>query len=172
MNNQRKYPYDDKIMVYDYDAHRYVLTNAGVLSELGINLDMSLDASGDADITTLAKRFLKRISSIVYSWIYRDIANEDWIEYLLATYPPLRDWVKEMLQAQLQYTLANGDIGLYSGVNIAKGQSMDIRALRDVARVAPEVEDYGYRTISGLPYCLKYAGFLPRLQCACYRVGY
>ena len=31
------YPYNDDVMVYDYDKHRYFLTEKGVLSELGIS---------------------------------------------------------------------------------------------------------------------------------------
>lgn len=171
-DNDQCRPFDDGIMTYDYKTHRYVLTEGGVLSELGVNLDMLLNATGDANPSTLASRILKRVSQIVYTYIYRDTANELWLEYILATYAPLRDTVKEMLQAQLLYMLANGDIGLYSGVNVAKGQAMNIDDLRGRARVAPEVEDLALQTIPGLGYCLKYAGFLPCLPCELVRKGY
>lgn len=175
MNEQQtlqKFPRDDEIMKYDYTMHRYVLTEQGVLTELGENLDVILNATGDADSSTLAQRILKRVSQTVYMYIYRDTANEEWLEYILATYPPLRNRVKEMLQAQLLYMLMNGDLGLYSGVNVAKGQIMDIDKLRDRARVAPEVEDLALQTIPELGYCLKYVGFLPSVPCGMYRVGY
>ena len=175
MNEQQTpqcFPHDDDIMKYDYNAHRYVLTEQGVLSELSENLDLILNATGDANPSTLAERVLKRVSQTVYMYIYRDTANEDWLEYILATYPPLRERVKEMLQAQLLYMLMNGDIGLYSGVNVAKGQIMDIDKLRDRARIAPEVEDLALQSIQGLGYCLKFVGFLPCVPCGRYRVGY
>lgn len=166
------YPFDDEIMKYDYAAHRYVLTSSGVLSQLGENLDVILNTTGDADSGTLAARVLRRVSQTVYMYLYRDTANEEWLEYILATYPPLREWVQEMLQAQLLYMLANGDIGLYSGVNVAKGQAMDVEALRGRARIAPEVEDIAMRTIPQFGYCLKYVGFLPSVPCGLYRRGY
>ncbi len=168
----KQYPHDDEIMRYDYNAHRYVLTENGVLSELGENLQVILNATGDVNPSTLAARFLKRVSQTVYSWLYRDSMNEAWIEYLLAKYPPLRDAIKEMLQAQLMYMLTNGDIGLYSGVNVAKGQIMDIDALRGRARIAPEVEDISTQIIPELGYCLKYAGVLPCVPRCEYRRGY
>lgn len=175
MNEQlspQKFPYDDEIMRYDYNTHRYVLTEQGVLTELGENLDTILNATADANPSTLAQRILKRVSDTVYRYIYRDTMNEEWLEYILATYPPLREIVKEMLQAQLLYMLMNGDIGLYSGVNIAKGQIMDIDKLRGRARIANDVEDLALQSIPGLGYCLKYVGFLPRVPCGMYRVGY
>ena len=175
MNEQQtpsKFPYDDEVMRYDYNMHRYVLTEKGVLSELGENLDVILNTTGDANPSTLAERILKRVSQTVYMYLYRDTANEHWLECILATYPPLRERVKEMLQAQLLYMLMNGDLGLYSGVNVAKGQVMDIAALRDRARIAPEVEDLALQTIPGLGYCLKYVGFLPCVPSELYRVGY
>lgn len=175
MNEQQtplSFPFDDQIMRYDYNSHRYVLTENGVLTELGENLQLILNATGDANPSKLAERILKRVSQTVYMYLYRDTANEQWLEYILATYPPLRDRVKEMLQSQLLYMLMNGDIGLYSGVNVAKGQIMDIDKLRDRARIAPEVEDLAMQFIPGLGYCLKYVGFLPPVPCDRYRVGY
>lgn len=167
-----KFPFDDEIIQYDYKAHRYVLTERGVLSELGENLDVILNSEGDANPSTLAERFLRRVSQVVYMYIYRDSMNEQWLEYILAKYPPLRDKIREMLQAQMLYMLENGDIGLYSGVNIAKGQAMEIESLRGRARVAPEVEDIALQTIPELGYCLKYVGFLPGVPCELYREGY
>lgn len=171
MENQQ-YPHDDQVMTYDYEAHRYVLTEQGVLTELGENLELILNATGDANPSTLAARFLKRVSQTVYMYLYRDTANEARIEYLLAKHSPLRSRVKEMLQAQLLYMLNNGDIGLYSGVNVAKGQAMDLYKLRGRARIAPEVEDLALQTIPGLGYCLKYTGFLPPVPRELYQVGY
>lgn len=175
MNEQQaypKFPYDDEVMRYDYNAHRYLLTEQGVLTELGENLNLILNATADANPSTLAERILKRVSQTVYMYLYRDTANEQWLEYILAKHPPLRERVKEMLQAQLLYMLMNGDLGLYSGVNVAKAQVADINALRGRARMAPEVEDVALQTIPGLGYCLKYTGFLPPVPCELYQVGY
>ena len=167
-----KYPFDDEIMTYDYITHRYVLTERGVFNELGVNLDAILNASGDANPSALATRILKRASETVYLWLYKDSWNAQWLEYVLATLPSLRATVKEMLQSQLLYMLANGDLGLYSGVNIAKGQAMNIADLRGRARIAPEVEDLAMQTVPELGYCLKYTGMLPCVPYEIYRRGY
>ncbi len=171
MNNQ-KYPFDDGVMKYDYNAHRYVLTDDGVLRELGENLKVILNASGDANPSTLAERFLYRVSQVVYSSLYRDTQGEAFIEYILATYPPLRPRIKEMLQAQTLYMLMNGDLGLMSGVNVAKGQAMDINALRGRARIAPEVEQLAGEVIPGMGFRLNYLGALPCVPNGAYRRGY
>lgn len=171
-NQSNKYPFDDETMTYDYITHRYVLTERNVFNELGENLDAILNASGDGNPSALASRILKRVSQTVYLWLYEDSWNSQWLEYVLATLPPLRGIVKEMLQSQLLYMLANGDLGLYSGVNIAKGQAMNINDLRGRARIAPEVEDLAMQTVPELGYCLKYAGMLPCVPREIYRRGY
>lgn len=171
-NQQQVYPQDDEIMTYDYNVHRYVLTERGVERELGENLDLILNTAGDANPSTLAERILKRVSQTVYRYIYRDTQGEAWLEYILAKHPPLRDRIKEMLQAQLMYMLENGDISLYSGVNFARGQIMDVNALRDRAVVAPDVEYLANETVEGLGYSLKYLGALPCVPCELYRRGY
>lgn len=170
--DQRVYPFDDEVMTYDYNAHRYVLTEKGVFDELGEDLDSILNASGDANPSTLPARFLNRVSQTVYRYLYRDTQSEQWLEYILAKYPPLRDTVKEMLQAQLMYMLASGDISLYSGVNFARGQIMDVNALRDRAAISPDVEHIANEAVAGLGYSLKYVGGLPYVPCEAYRRGY
>lgn len=172
MQENKVFPYDDEIMGYDYTTHRYVLTKKGVETQLGENLDVLLNSAGDFDPSTLADRVLRRISQTVYTWLYQDSMSPDWLEYILATYPPLRDRVREMLQAQLLYVLINGFVGDYSGVNIARGHTIDINWLRGRARIAPEVEDLANRFIHGLGYSLKYCGALPTVPYCFYHKGY
>lgn len=168
----KKYPHKDEIMDYDYVNHRYVLTKKGVLEQLGEDLDVILNSTGDVDPSTLADRVLRRVSQTVYLYIYKDSMGRDFLEYILATYPPLREWVREMLQAQLTYVLINGFVSDYSGVNIAKGHTIDPTYLRDRARIAPEVEEIAMQTVPGLGVCLKYLGAFPCVPCGCYHKGY
>ena len=172
MDEKKSYPNDDEIMKYDYINHRYVLIAKDVFDELGINLDNVLNTEGDANPSSLGNRVLAKVSQTVYSWLYRDSQNSSWLEFILAVYPPLRAWVREMLQAQLLYVLQNGFIADYSGVNVGRGQAIDINALRGRARIAPEVEDIAMRRIPGLGYCLKYLGALPCVPCDKYHRGY
>lgn len=171
-NKCKKFPDSDEIMTYDYVNHRYVLTKKGVLEQLGEDLDVILNAQGDANPSTLADRVLRKVSQTVYLYLYQDTMSKDWLEYILATYPPLRDTVREMLQAQLMYVLVNGFVSDYSGVNIAKGHTIDPNYLRGRARIAPEVEDLANQFIPGLGYTLKYCGALPCVPWQCYRKGY
>lgn len=167
-----KYPYDDEVMKYDYVNHRYVLTKKGVLEQLGEDLDVILNTGGDANPSTLAERFLRKVSQGVYFYLYQDSMNSDWLEYILATYPPLREWVKEMLQAQVLYVLQNGFVNDYSGVNIAKGHTVDINWLRGRVKIADEVEQLANRFIPGLGYTLTYCGALPCVPPELYHRGY
>ena len=166
------YPHDDQIMQYDYENHRYILTEKGVLLQLGINLDDVFNKTGDANPSTLVERILKRISQSVYLWIYESSMNPDWLEFLLAVYPPMRNKIREMLQAQLLYVLKNNFISDYAGINIAKGHVMDIEQLRGCAKVAAEVEAIANRPIPGVGYSLKYRGALPCVPYDFYHRGY
>ena len=115
---EKTYPFKDELMTYDYINHRYVLTKQGVEAQLGIVLDDILNTAGDNNPSPLGNLVLEKVSQTVYSWLYRDSQNSSWIEFILAVYPPLREWVREMLQSQLLYVLTNDFVGDYSGVNV------------------------------------------------------
>lgn len=170
--DNKKFPYDDEIMKYDYKNHRYVLTQEGVFEQLGYNLEVLLDNGSPIDSHTRADRLLQKVSQSVYFYLYEDTMSQAWLEYILATYPPLREWVREMLQAQLEYVLDNNFVNDFSGVNIAKGRTVDVNWLRDRVKVADQVDQLARQFIPGLGYCLKYAGQLPCVPCECYRRGY
>lgn len=103
------YPYNDDDMKYDMQKHIYVLTEQCVKSELGVELDLYLDTSGDVNPSTIPERILKRISQHFYRYIYAHTQNKAYIEYLLAKYPPCREIVKECLLNEVYYQLRNGD---------------------------------------------------------------
>ena len=168
----KQYPFDDEVMTYDYLSHRYVLTGKGVQTELGVNLALVLNDSGDMSPSTLPQRVLKKVSQSVYLWLYEDSMNPQWLEFLLAKHPPLRNRVKEMLLAQLDYVLTNNFVNSFSGVNIAKGQTIDINWLRGRVKIADEVEMLANQPIEGLGYSLKYLGQLPCVPCELYHKGY
>ena len=54
------YPFSDENMEYDYDSHRYVLTEKCVLDELNIDLLTRLNTRGHAVQQVQPKKFLKR----------------------------------------------------------------------------------------------------------------
>ncbi|MGN0743896.1 MAG: hypothetical protein ACI4MZ_01290 [Christensenellales bacterium] len=111
------YPFNDDAMLYDYKKHQYVLTERYVLETLGVNLSLYLDGTGDENPSTLGQRILKRVSDFLYRYIYAHGNNKDYIEYLLAKYPPCRDIIKDCLVDELYYQLRNGDF--FNSVDVA-----------------------------------------------------
>lgn len=172
MQNEFNYPQDDDVMIYDKTVHRYVLTKEGVLTHLGVLLEETLNSTGDANPSTLPDRILRRVSQEVYLYIYQFGMNSAWIEFLLACYLPLRDIVCEMLQEQLLYVLTNGFVSDYAGINIARGNVMEIEKIRGRAHIAPQVEQLADQFIPGLGYTLTYRGQLPCVPCEIYHKGY
>lgn len=172
MQNEFNYPQDDDVMIYDKTVHRYVLTKEGVLTHLGILLEETLNTTGDANPSTLPDRILRRVSQEVYLYIYQFGMNSAWIEFLLACYPPLRDTVREMLQEQLLYVLTNGFVSDYAGINIARGNVVEIEKIRGRAHIAPQVEQLADQFIPELGYTLTYRGQLPCVPCEIYHKGY
>lgn len=166
------YPFSDEMMIYDMNMHKYVLTEKYVLAELGEDLSVLLNTGGDVNPSTLPKRVLKRVSNSVYNYIYEYVWSSDFTERLMALYPPLRDRIKSMLIAQLQYVLDNGFVNHYSGINMAKGTALDINVLRGRAKVADEVEQLAAQIVPGLGRSLLFAGRTPGVTPHLYHVGY
>ena len=98
----KTYPYTDENMEYDYDNHRYVLTDKCVLDELNIDLIMRLNTRGSAVQQLQPKKFLKRVSAIVYTQIYRHNINNEVQEYILAKAPSARQIIKEAMLNQVE----------------------------------------------------------------------
>lgn len=164
-------PYNDSVMYYDYEEHKYYLAPEGVTDAIGVNLDLALNASA-ARNPQAVRNFLDRVTESVYEYIYEDSSSAEYLEYLLANHKPLRKFVKRMLLAQVRYALANNFIDDFSGVNIVKGTAMNPRDLRSAMRVAPEVQNLCRQDIAGLGFCLKTTLMLPPLPEWAYHVGY
>lgn len=114
------YPYDDDYMRYDYNTHRYVLTEKDVLDNLNINLSEVLDVTGSANRQSMVNKFLRYISNLVYREIYKVNMQKFIIEYILAKCPSAREQLKQAMEEQIEYFMFNGDISVYSGVDFKK----------------------------------------------------
>lgn len=109
-------PTSDQTMIYDYTAHKYILTNEYVF-ENGINLDMRLNSTGDSNPSTLKNRFLKFVSNHLYNWIYSFNPLQKWyIEYLLANEESARNMIREALLQEVSFILDNGIFWNTAGV--------------------------------------------------------
>lgn len=159
--------YNDDYMVYNIRLHRYELTSKAVLDEIGENLALVLQSGTNGETA-----FLKRVSAVVYNYIYSASQSPSYIEYILANDDDLRDMIFEMLLRQVEYTLENGAVDLASGVNIAKQQAMSPSATRGAAQVSAITEELANRILPKYGHSLRYAGALPRIAACAYRKGY
>ncbi len=149
-------PLNDEYMIYDYRRHRYMLTEKAVLELLGENLNDLTDGN-----VTLKNKLLMDASADVYGYIYEDSRSPDYLERIMALDEDLRPIIQDMLLAQLEYTLYNGKLSLYAGINLAKQSALDISRIRNESKVAETVVQETHRILPGYGICLKYCGRLP-----------
>ena len=149
-------PLNDEYMIYDYRKHRYMLTEKAVLELLGENLNDLTDGN-----VTLKNKLLMDASADVYGYIYEDSRSPDYLERIMALDEDLRPTIQDMLLAQLEYTLYNGKLSLYAGINLAKQSALDISRIRNESKVAETVVQETHRILPGYGICLKYCGRLP-----------
>lgn len=167
-------PFNDTMMVYDVNSHRYILTETALMQHLGVNLDTEFDSFSETDIRQRKKeRFLKKVSDTVYGYIYQDTTNSRYLEYVLAMREDVRPAVQEMLLAQAEYVLeGNNFLQDFSGVNIAKSTAMKRDDLRGEMRIALRVVEMCKEYIGNLNFVLKTIVPLPDVPQEYYRVGY
>lgn len=157
--------YDNDYMKYDASVHRYELTEKAIFDNLGENLDLALQSGSKS-------AFLKRISSVVYNYVYAGSQSPDYIEYIMAKDDDLHDMIFEMLLRQAEYTLVNGAVDAFSGVNVAKQQAMPVYTLRGSAQISTVTEELANRILPRYGHSLRYSGSLPHVCPNAYRRGY
>ena len=158
------FPYDDENLVYDYDAHQYVLTYQGVLNGLGEDL-----YKYNMDVPTAAN-FLERISKQVYRYIFQYPKQSAlrWVEYRLAKEEELRDVIFQAIIGQVEYYLASAGplIAMQTGVSIEKSKVIPLEELRGNRKIAESTE------MILLNSGILYAGHYPYFPKELYREGY
>lgn len=160
-NMAQTYPYSNTEMTYNLTEHRYILTPEYVLSRTGIDLNTVLNPGFVTQTQQLAQNWLDQLSSEIYTWIYEQNANNVMQEFFLAKVPTLRDYLKNAMIQQVLYVLKNGDLNMYSGVNVKTGQIMDKNLLVQVA-VAPNAQRELNRIVPELGIAITYSGYLAR----------
>ena len=119
-----EYPYNDEYLVYDYENHRYILTERAVLDKLNTNLVERLNVGGSANKERAVNAFLDEISELVYSQIYDYSSQWEIQQYQIAKVPSARNVIMRAMLKQVDYVLLNGFINQYSGVDMKKGSIM------------------------------------------------
>lgn len=118
--------YNDDLMKYDLARHRYVLTPDYVSQQLNINLDEVVLANGFVgDVANEVEKILNRVSMLIYNWIYSICAFHYETEKELAMNELARQPLMDAMGEQLEYMINDGDLSLYSGVDIESKTAMD-----------------------------------------------
>lgn len=133
------YPFNDEYMRYDYDEHRYILTQRAVLDKNNINLMERLNYGGDVNRERVADIFLDEISELVYSEIYNYSSQPAIPEYQIAKTPSARNAIMKAMLKQVDYVLVNGFINQYGGVDFKKGTKMESTADRYLAPLSKNI---------------------------------
>lgn len=126
------YPYSDEHMIYDYDTHHYILTEAFAMQELGINLSSILKSD------TAVKRALKQASNHVYRFIHSHNTAEEFQDYIIAKTEMGRKIIKEAMAEQLTYLMMCGDASRVLDVE-KRALYIDDNAKEILMRVIPEI---------------------------------
>lgn len=150
-----RYPYSDEEMYFDESSKRYILTQKGVLNNIGENLSIRLDKGRGNNVENVVKFFLARISNNIYRYIYAHNTNNALQQAIISKHPFMRNLIKEAMLEQVNYELVNGDLTLYSGVDIRKGQKMEDFQDRAIAPLAKEILD---TEIPGVGVAITYQG--------------
>lgn len=134
-------PKSDDHFTYDASAHRYKLTEQGVLQRLNRNLGDVLAVNGGAfDPRNEPNILLDRVSRQIYGYIYNTTITPKRKERELALNPAYRVPLMEAMEEQLIYVLNNGDLSAYTGINIETGTAIDPARMR-AAEIAPLARD-------------------------------
>lgn len=162
MNNVIIEPYDDELMIFDPILKQYQLTEKGIFQGLGVNLGDDLYTGASANPSMEAVRVIKKVSRIVYNYLYSGCMRPDQQELDLHYLSFMRPIVYQMLVAQMEYYLGKGDPAYIDSETIEKDKWN-----RRTGRVAQDVIELGDRIIPQLGRCLKYLGNFNSVVCYC-----
>ena len=107
-----KYPYSDDFMYYDFNKHRYILTEKDVEVNLGIDL-----ASRNEN-ANVRRAILNTVSEHVYNFIHSFNKNTTAQDYIIAKTKSGREIIKEAMENQLVYVLSAGDLSRVPDPNL------------------------------------------------------
>jgi hypothetical protein len=93
---------NDDYMQYDLASHKYVITEKALMEDKGLDIRAQFVNQPDVDVPA----FLKRVTMVVYGWLYRGVQNKDESEYALSL-PRFRDAIKEALEEQANAMLTS-----------------------------------------------------------------
>lgn len=127
------YPLDAEDMVYDKEVHMYIMTLDYVKKRTGVDLTLLVNSPYIADKTTAAQNIMREISVQLYLYAYSYNMNyKDVVEYLMAKSPMARENIREAILHQLSYTIRNGKINEFAGINVSYNDKNAATPLEDM----------------------------------------
>lgn len=127
------YPISEEDMIYDKEAHMYIMTLDYVRKRTGVDLTLMVNSPYVVDKTTAANNIMREISEQIYLYAYSyNINYKDYIEYLMAKSPVAREYIREAILKQLSYTIRNGKIDEYAGTNVSYNDKNAATPLEDL----------------------------------------
>ena len=151
------YPYSDADMEYNFQAHRYILTDSCVRRELNLDLALTLNTRGLIDRAAAAYNFLNQISRDVYAYLYSLNVKNDLQEYLAAKHPNARRILRDAMLEQVLYVQINGDLTKVAGIDVRKGTHIS-RGYLNRASIAPVAEQLLSRPLDDRTPALAFRG--------------
>lgn len=152
------YPISNEHIFYDFEEHRYILTPKYVLDKLNIDMKLRLNKMGAYNEENMASYVLDQISREVYNYVYRQTNQNDYQEYVLAKTEGGLKIIKNAMREQVLYFFGNGDLNVFSGVNIAKGTVMPEFNFR---AISPNTKDELSKVIPEIGTSIVYEGHYP-----------
>ncbi len=136
-------PFSDDYLKYNKTKHEYKGTPKLILDYSGIDLSSELDTFGDANASTLPQRFVDKASRLIYQLIYNysGPSKRQLMQYIMAKNPEIREYLKDWISEQVEYMLANGFVGLESGIDFGKLSSVKLSEIRGMRMYSPLVVD-------------------------------
>lgn len=128
------FPYSDEYMRYDYKTHHYVLTKKYILEELGVDLDKGIKGSAKN-----SELILRRISNLVYNFIHKHSANNNFQDYIIAKTEKGRDILFRAMSEQFLYMRMVGDLSTSTDYN-KRALALDDTVLGILYEDIPEIQ--------------------------------
>lgn len=123
---------EDSFIKYDLNTHRYFITPEYFMASYGENLSTLSAFREDANPSAAAQRFLKRLSMVLYNYIYEYGGsyprNKEILEYIIAK--DHKDTLKEALgEFAYSFYLSGNDFSLETGLSLDNGREMTMSEL-------------------------------------------
>lgn len=104
------FPHDDENMIFDEMLNQYVLTEKGVLNNLGVNLSVRVNARKNTDSNATIRVMLEQVSTQIYGYIHRHSVDNALQDRVIAKCPSARPIIQRAMLNQLLYYLQVGNL--------------------------------------------------------------